>query len=82
MGGGPSQGYKAVLFLFNSFEYNFCVISTLECPQTTWNVDLVADLVIKLVPIPNRASDFATGVHKYMIVLFNPRTTKLFTVTN
>ena len=31
----------------------------------------MADLVSKLVPIPNCASDFATRPHEYMIVLFN-----------
>ena len=37
----------------------------------TWNVDLVADLVTKLVPIPvpNRASDFMSTLLYYLICL-------------
>ena len=51
------------------------IISLMYGMLTTWNVDLVADLVTKLVPIHNRVSDFATKLNdmitSYMIVIFN-----------
>ena len=51
------------------------IISLMYGMLTTWNVDLVADLVTKLVPIHNRVSDFSTKfndmITSYMIVIFN-----------
>ena len=71
-----------VLLTRNSIESAFTQIShhanqlhVAKCfnnkTKTTWNVDLMADLVTKLVPILNCTSNFAARLHEYMIVLIN-----------